>query len=143
MSANLNSPDQHRTTKRTLRFVALGIGFFVLLWIPVEDHGLEWIILFATAISAWLVAYGLLRIKKIGLNSWDSYPLGGALAGIIAAPVGLLLMAIKSGIHAHDPPDFSIAQAFAILKGSLVWVFAGTSIGFGIKLWRSGRDQST
>ncbi len=71
--------------------------------------------------AAWMLAATQAATGK----GWLVYPLAGLLGGAATAPVALLLMAIKTGLHGHSVPDYTSAQMMAVLISFPVWVGAG------------------
>ena len=66
----------------------------------------------------------------------------GILVGLAIAPLTILLMAIKTGIHAHPIPDYSYEQIFTVISRIPVWVISGLLIVFGIGIWMNrSKDQ--
>jgi hypothetical protein len=125
---------------RSVRLLTVGFGIIALVWVSLEDQSVTWVILFAAAIclltAAWLLASSPRPVVGKG---WLVYPLAGLLGGAATAPVALLLMAIKTGLHGHSVPDYSPNQMMAVLISFPIWVGAGGVIGLGAGLWLKNR----
>lgn len=130
---------QHAYTRR-LRLLSLLLGAILLLWVPLEDTHERWAILFAAAISLLLVATAAPRIARLPGIARLGHPwleaLLGCLAGLGVTPLGLFLMAFKSGIHGHGRPDFTPEQVLFIIQRWPVFVLSGLLIGLGLGLYR-------
>jgi hypothetical protein len=125
---------------RRLRLLAILLGIILLLWVSFEDQSVTWVILFASAIcmlaAAWLLAP---FPRPPSGKGWLVYPLAGLLGGLATAPLALLLMAIKTGVHGYVVPDYTPAQMGAVLISFPVWAGAGVIIGLGAGLWFKNR----
>jgi hypothetical protein len=135
-------PEQNPTRRISLyRLTGLGLGFALLVWLPFEDQSELWVLIFAAAICTWLAAR-FLRISPLNDRQLIvRHALVGLGAGLILGPVAMLLMAIKSGIHGHGTPDFSVAQLQSVLARTFYFALSGILIGSGIGVWRLARRQ--
>lgn len=122
--------------QKVLRTAGLLLGAAILLWLPFEDTGIRWVVLFAGAISALLAAGVLQKRALSGWPSWMSHPLTGLLAGAAVTPIAFLLMALKSGVHGHGAPDFTPQQVTSLLNSTPLFGLAGGIIGLGTGLYR-------
>jgi hypothetical protein len=112
----------------------------LLVWISFEDQSVTAVILFAAAICMLATTWLLARSKRSPSGKgWLVYPLAGLLGGLATAPLALLLMAIKTGLHGHPTPDYTAAQIVTILISAPIWVVAGLVIGLGAGLWIKNR----
>lgn len=112
----------------------------LLVWIPLEDQSVTSVTLFAAAICMLATAWLLARSRRSpSSKSWLAYPLAGLLGGLATAPLALLLMAIKTGLHGHPTPDYTAAQIGTILISVPIWAVAGVVIGLGAGLWIKNR----
>jgi hypothetical protein len=127
-------------TARQLRLLAILLGIILLVWVSIEDQSVTWAILFAAAICV-LAAAELITSSPLPQRArgWLVYPLAGVLGGAATAPIALLLMAIKTGIHGYAAPDYTPAQMSAVLAGFPIWVAAGAIIGLGAGIWSKNR----
>lgn len=117
-----------------MRILGILLGGCLFLWLQFEDSGELWVLLFSAAISiltAWQV---WLRLNsRFGRRAYW-LPLAGFLAGLVITPAALLLMALKTGLHGHQGPDFSGDQILAIVRGTHAWLISGLIIGIGLEL---------
>jgi ABC-type enterochelin transport system permease subunit len=127
--------DQSSLAIRRLRILAIVLGGCLLLWLPVEDSRDHWALMFAAAICSLAAAHIFLRLKKhFGKRSYW-LPLAGLLAGALVTPAAFLLMAIKTGLHAHQTPDFTGDQIQAVVVRTPIWVISGLLVGLGVELF--------
>ena len=110
-------------------------GLLALAWLGLEDRGVG-----AVALLAWMTCLsGLLTARaRRGLGGTGPRPMGlrwwvpaGVAAGVGVAPLAVLLILIKVGLHAHPVPDFTTADVAAVLARMPVWVIAGGFLGAG------------
>lgn len=120
-----------------LRFATIASGISVLIWLPFEDTTTFWVVLLSAWIS-WVLSlqagFRLSRAKPI--SPWRMIILA-VLGGLAVAPVSLLLVILKSGVHAHGGSDYSPEQIVALLLQAPFWMLASTLVGLGFILWRS------
>jgi hypothetical protein len=126
-----------------VRLAGLVIGVALLVWLPFEDNGLSIVVFLAAVTCAWLAVRLLLASRVDGGKQVAFYLLVGALAGLMVAPLALVLMALKTGLHGHGTPDFSPAQLQAVLLRTPAWAGSGLLLGFGCGLWRLAHDRYT
>lgn len=127
---------------RRVRIAALILGAGLLVWLPFEDSGLAWIIIFSLAICALAAVYALIKLRPDQKKVWLYLPLTGIAAGVTMTPVALSLMAFKSGVHGHGAADFSPAQVTSILQRTPLWAAGGLLIGLGASLWQTASAGS-
>jgi hypothetical protein len=135
-----------------LRFTALIIAVAIILWLPIEDVGVHYVLVFAILISAWLAARFFPvstfpiawsnregRNREAGRRFIIKHIIIGTLSGVAVSPLALLLMAFKSGLHGHGQPDFTLSQMAAVLARTPVWALAGFLTALGIAIARLAR----
>jgi hypothetical protein len=119
----------------------LGIG--VLVWLPIEEQSELGVLVISGAICTWAAVWILVKPIDSDRQLIVRHSLVGAGAGLAIAPLAILLMAFKSGIHGHGTPDFTVAQMQFVLSRTPYFVLSGALVGLGSALWRlSRRDQS-
>ena len=130
--------DRRVSTPLWFKLSALAWGILVLFWLPVEDLDLRWVILFAAALCALAAVRFSLPTTTAGQVSrpWWTAPLTGALAGACVAPLAVLLMVIKTGLHGHTSPDFTPDQVISVLYRAPYWAAGGLLVGLGFALLR-------
>ncbi len=131
---NLHPPQSR--LKRRLRFGAFASGAIFFLWLPFEDTSLTWLLALSLAVST-LLATSILLTRKAA--AWSGYCLAGCLGGLAVTPIALLLMTLKTSLHAHLSPDFSIEQISLLLMTTPVWILVGALVGCGIGVFNRGQ----
>jgi hypothetical protein len=107
----------------------------ILIWIPLEDETTFWVSAFAIFISIFLGAALLTNRQVLGGWRWVSRgAFIGAVAGLAVVPLAIGLMALKSGIHGHGTPDFSVAQVQRVFGLLPYAVFTGIASGLSVAL---------
>jgi hypothetical protein len=124
-----------------MRLLALVLGIALLLWLPIEDVSEQSVVLFAALVSAWLALRYCLTIQAGEIRYWLRHMLAGALAGLFVTPFALFLMALKTGLHGHNTPDFTLHQMQAVLYRTPIWVLVGLLLGLGVALLRLARSS--
>lgn len=123
------------------RVTAILLGISLLVWLAVEDRNTLSVIIFSGLICTWLGARILFTLSINRKYLIMRYVLVGFGAGLILAPIAVLLMALKTGIHGHGEPDYTIAQIQVVLSKTPYFVLAGTLFGLGSGLWRLARNE--
>ncbi len=121
---------------RRLRIWGIVLGGGLLLWLPVEDSSDRWVLIFAAGISSLAAAQTWLWLENRFGRRGYWLPTAGFLAGAMLTPAAFLLMAIKTGIHAHPTPDFNVQQIQALVLRTPVWLVSGLLVGLGLELFR-------
>jgi hypothetical protein len=60
----------------------------------------------------------------------------GLLAGLLVSPLAFTLMSLKSGLHAHPQPDYSLEQIQAIFSRTPYFAATGLLLGLASALFR-------
>jgi uncharacterized membrane protein YjjP (DUF1212 family) len=141
MDTHLAPPSERLSRyRRWLRLAALALSIGILVWLPFEDNDERWVIFFALAIALLLSAAVLLRITSNRPLAWPVYLLVAGAAGALVTPLALLLMAVKSGLHGHLAPDYTLAQVTSVIARTPVWLAGGLLIGLGAAVWSRWRS---
>lgn len=122
-----------------VRISALLLGIIVLIWLTIEDENTIGVVLISGALCLWTALWVLIRPVEGGTKIILRHSLAGIGTGLAVAPVALLLMALKSGIHGHGTPEFSIAQMQAILSRTPFFALSGLLVGLGSGVLRLAR----
>jgi hypothetical protein len=135
------------------RIATTGWSIALLLWLLFEDSDPRSVMSFALA-GCLLVALRFTPAGRARTPVQDPEPpekplfrlllpylLAGLLAGLVSAPVGVAVMAMKSGLHSHSIPDFSGAQVMATLTGTPLWAAAGILLGLGVGLLQAANER--
>jgi hypothetical protein len=124
-----------------LRFSAFLLGAVILVWLTIEETREFGVLVISGLICTWGAAYFLYR-TKLGRRQMVLWHVAvGGMAGLLLAPLAILLMALKSGIHGHGTPDFTPGQLQAILSRARIYILAGILIGAGSGLLRGNLSQ--
>ena len=121
-----------------LRIVTIMVALYGVVWIALEGN-LGRVLLLAAGLSLVVVGHVVQRTlggRLLSRRRW--LVLSAGIGCILALSVGLLallLMALKTGLHAHGP-EFA-REEFDWLLGQLpVWAVAGALAGLGFGLLR-------
>ena len=122
------------STPLRLRLIGFLLGGCFLFWAPFEDSITLFPIIFAIAIASWMAVFFVVKSKFLRHKPILQYTFTGLVAGLAIAPLTLLLMAFKTGLHGHQNPDFNPQQALAVLYRTPVWLMGGLLVGLGLSL---------
>ena len=104
-------------------------GLASFFWLGWEDPSPVVVILMASLLSvAWaitLINRGTLA-PRTGLMRWL---LVGGLLGAAVGPLATVLMVLKTGLHGHSPPDFTIGDVLRTLRLIPAWAASGALLG--------------
>jgi len=120
-----------------LRFTGFFVGLAVLLWLPGEESGETGTLFIAALICTWMAVWLINKISPADKNLLLKHLLIGIGYGLLIAPLGVFLMALKTGLHGHGLPDFTVHQLQAVLSRVPYYLVAGFMLGAGIGLLRS------
>ncbi len=128
-------PLQNPQPLRRMRILGILLGGCLFVWLQLEGSGELWVLLFSAAISVLTATQVWLRLtSRFGMKVYW-LPLAGFLAGLLITPAALLMMAMKTGLHGHQGPDFSGEQILAIVRGTPAWLISGLLVGIGLQLF--------
>jgi hypothetical protein len=126
---------------RWVKLSGLALLGLLLIWLPIEDLDEGLVLAFAAAISAWGGIRYLLDVQNRPDTTWLRYILVGGFAGLAITPTTLILMAIKTGLHGHESPDFTPHQMARVVELTPLWLGVGLLIGIGAGLWRTAKSK--
>ncbi|MBN1666698.1 MAG: hypothetical protein JW862_06405 [Anaerolineales bacterium] len=124
-----------------LRLAGILLSGLGLLWLPFEDSHTHTVLALGSLTCVW---FGLYFLHPIQVDSWKGFALhilAGTLAGMAVIPITLLLMALKTGLHAHPQPDFSGLQITSLLNRLPIWTTTGLVVGLALGWWRYQKSQ--
>jgi hypothetical protein len=129
-----NKSTQGRRAILRLKNLAFLLGLSVLAWLPFEDSHEAPAMILAGLIALLGAASYLSQTRLTARPAW-MHPLSGLAAGMAVAPLALLLMGIKNGLHAHAQPEYTPQQLLAVLYSLPVWSLAGLLVGSALAIW--------
>ncbi len=124
-----------------LKALTIVVGAYSVIWIALEGNLTRVTLL---AIGWTLVALGHVLKRFLSGRTMPLLPglavtaALGALSGFTAAMLTLVLMAVKTGLHAHGP-EFTPDQIDWVLSQLPWWTTAGLLAGLGVGLVAAGR----
>ncbi|MFN2265446.1 MAG: hypothetical protein ACK2UM_14385 [Anaerolineales bacterium] len=124
-------------SKIWLRFAGFFVGLAVFLWLPGEESSEIGAVVIAALICTWLAAMLFFKISPGDKNLFLKHIFIGIGYGLLIAPMGIFLMAMKTGLHGNGIPDFTIHQLQSVLSRMPYYLVAGFMLGAGIGLLRS------
>lgn len=113
----------------------------MLLWLPVEDLSVRPALLLAAALCGLGVRRILAASPTALSRPWLRLALAGLLNGLAVAPLALGLMIFKNGLHGHSQPEFTLAQAAALLRTTPAWGAGGLLAGLGFGLLHKRKQE--
>jgi hypothetical protein len=123
------------------RVSALLLGIGLLVWLAIEEQNVVSVLFFSGAICTWLAIRILFIPPTNSKQLLLRHVLVGIGAGLILAPLAILLMAIKTGIHGHGTPDFRVEQMQLVISRIFVFTLSGFLLGLGSGIWRLARSR--
>jgi cell division protein FtsX len=124
-------------SQRTLRIAAIVLGVSILIWLSLESRDVREALLLAGILSLLGAAAIWNRLPKTIRGYW--LPMFGAVFGLLVPVLAALLMVLKTGMHAHSVPDFTLGQIFSVLQLIPVWVAVGAVLGLAAAWWHATR----
>ena len=111
---------------------------FAFFWM-MQEGDLRRVVFLGVWTALLGVGYGYGRvITHFQLEGWVTVftaTIGGALFGLGSVLLTLLLMAVKTGLHAHGP-EFSPDEIAWLMQQAPLWTLAGAIGGAGLGLLR-------
>ena len=119
-----------------VRWITIGWAVTMVAWVVLE--GGLWVTVMAALLSGITflahLANRVLAGRKLALGSWLLVTaVFGALLGLGSALLALLLMAVKTGLHAHGP-EFSAGEVKWVVQQIPLWTVVGLLGGLGLGL---------
>ena len=99
-----------------------------LVWLPFEDTKTSLALVLAAGACLWL---GLRRLMHPHPTKWLRGLVAGALLGAATPLLAIVLMALKSGLHAHGFADFTLRQLWEVTSLVPIGAVAGSLAGIG------------
>lgn len=124
-----------------LRISTFLLGVVVLVWLTIEENSEFGVLLISGLLCTWGAVFFLNKIHPCRKQFVLWHVAVGGAAGLLLAPLAILLMALKSGIHGHGTPDFVLGQVQAILSRVPIYIAAGVLTAAGSGLLRGNLSQ--
>jgi hypothetical protein len=118
------------------RISGLILGIGILIWLPVEEQSELGVLIISGVICTWSAIWILFKPVHKNKQLILRHGVVGVGAGLLLAPLAVLLMALKIGIHGHGTPDFTVGQMQLVLSRVPYFVLSGFLVGVGSGLWR-------
>ncbi len=117
---------------RRLSLITLVYGIGVFLWLSPEDS--VWLVaLLGTGLSLILTAHAVFKLgsgRRLRARVWFPGAVAlGAIVGMGAALMTMLLMLMKTAVHNHLYPDYSFGVMAGIFQRVGAWAVAGALVG--------------
>jgi hypothetical protein len=119
-----------------VRFGGLLLGILIVVWLSIEESSTLGVVLLAGLVCTRIALWLLQRTRMDGKHLIFWPIIIGSGAGLLLAPLAVLLMALKSGLHGHGAPDFNPGQLQAVFSRMPFYILAGFLIGTGGGLLR-------
>ena len=113
--------------RRRMRLGAILLGVMILFWLSLEDRDERQAVFLAVLLSTLGAVATRMRFSKRIYGYW--YLLLGVVFGFLVPMLAVLLMVVKTGLHGHSVPDFTLAQISAVLRLIPVWSVVGLLVG--------------
>jgi hypothetical protein len=121
-------------------------GLLSFIWIGVEDRTNRPVIIIAVtlAIAIGLTLYNrMVQDERSGERSLLWVTIGvGFISGLLVPIAAVILMLVKTSLHSHVVPDFSVDDVIAVLLRTPVWVISGLMIGAAIGMLGNARASN-
>jgi len=101
------------------------------------------VLVIAGLVCTWGAIWLLLRIGSSGKHTLLRHIVIGGGVGLLLVPLAILLMAIKTGIHGHGTPDYTVHQMQDVLSRIPFFVLGGVLLGTGSGLLRTAKDNES
>jgi len=124
-----NEPGRKKRPPAWLTLSGFALLILSLSWLRLEDTDEKWVLVNAAAVTIWLATLHIVRLPPATQESIPRLALVGVLAGLAIIPVTILLMALKTGLHGHGTPDFTIEQILSVTNRWYIWGSAGLLLG--------------
>lgn len=126
-----------------LKWITLIVGIYAIVWIALEGD-LRRVVLLGVGVTAVCLGQIIERYfagRKFELRQWLLFMATvGLLFGVGSALVTLLLMAVKTGLHAHGA-EFTLAEIQWVGQQLLLWSLVGLLTGLGVGLLMATADK--
>lgn len=119
-----------------LKWITLIVGIYTAVWIALEGDLLR-VVLLSLGITAVIIGQIIQKYfagRKFNLWQWLLFMSAlGLLLGAGTVLITLILMAVKTGLHAHGS-EFALAEIQWVWQQLFLWSFVGMLAGLGVGL---------
>ncbi len=119
-----------------VRISGIVLGILILVWLPFEDQNEFGVMVISGMICSWVAVWIFVKTVRNDKKILLRHSLVGIAAGLAIAPLAIILMAFKGGIHGHGTPDYTVTQMQVVLSRLPYFGISGFLVGFGSGLWR-------
>lgn len=125
------------------RWLNIGCGLAVLIWLGVEDDSVLPALLLGMMMTALGIAHPMMRARAGTMLSGTRAIAGawtvlGLMVGGLTPSAAVILLAFKDATHAHSFPDAPAELLADVLALTPTWGIAGALIGIGLYAgWRA------
>jgi|SRR5690606_21009622 len=115
------------------RFLLIGYGLILLVWLSVEDNSAVSVAVLGTGTaiiytSVWIA--NRFGEKELPLKIWSiGLVLAGTVMGALSALSTATLMFFKSSWHGHIFPDYPLQMIADMLLRTPIWALSGALLG--------------
>jgi hypothetical protein len=139
----VSKPATHLRVRNWLRISGFALGVATLVWLTVEDRDELAVLVISGLICTWGGIWLLARIDfPDRYFFWKHVVIGGGM-GLLLVILALILMAVKTGVHGHGTPDYSVEQMRAVVSLSPFFLVGGSLVGAGAGLLRTTKMESS
>jgi hypothetical protein len=124
------------------RYLAIGMGIFILFWLPIEDNNERVAITIALCICTISLIQILISRPVVRYKNILFHALAGGLAGAATMPMTILLISIKSGLHDHGFSEVTVRQIANIFNATPYLLAGGLLLASSSAVWRFARIGS-
>jgi hypothetical protein len=132
MTLKLPKPDYRA------RFLLMGYGLILFIWMSLEDNGTLTVSLLGTGLATALILYQVFERfagKELAMRFFFPLFIGfGALIGAASSIATFLLMFFKTAWHGHGFPDYPLELMRDMLFRLPAWALAGALIALSVTL---------
>lgn len=119
--------------QRIIRVSGILLAGLFIVWLPIEDVDTQYIFPLSVGLNIWLAANKIINGNIVPVLI--QFTLAGMITGLLVTPMAIILIAFKSGLHAHGFPDFALIQIYELLATTPWWTLIGILVGAVFGWW--------
>jgi hypothetical protein len=108
----------------------------LLFWLSVEDRGVFMPLLMSGLVAGAAATRYLIIGARYKFLSLTGYILMGSITGLSIPLIAVLFMILKTGLHSHAEPDYTVQQILNVLYAAPGWLIGGGLIAGGTAIFR-------